>query len=143
MRVGAPRFDARPTRRYHPPMPVHALLRDLFFRSRIEATAEAAGVPVIVSGTVEELLGKMGHAKGGAVLVDLGGGADDSDGARNAIDAIRTLKRLSEPPVIVAWGSHVDVEAFEAAHAAGADRVLPRSAFTRRLPELLRELADS
>ena len=124
-------------------MPVHALLQDLFFRSRIEATAEAAGVRVIVCGTVEELLGKMKDAEGGAVLVDLGGGGDGPDGARSAIDAIRTLKRLSEPPAIVAWGSHVDVDAFEAARAAGADRVLPRSAFTRRLPELLRELADS
>jgi DNA-binding NarL/FixJ family response regulator len=124
-------------------MPVHALLQDLFFRSRIEATADAAGVPVAVSGTVEELLEKMGCSGGGAVLVDLGGGADASDGTPSAIDAIRTLKRLSEPPAIVAWGSHVDVEAFEAARAAGADRVLPRSAFSRRLPELLRELADS
>jgi DNA-binding NarL/FixJ family response regulator len=124
-------------------MAVHALLQDLFFRSRIEATAEAAGVPVTVSGTVEELLEKMADAGGGAVLVDLGGGAAGSDGARSAIDAIRTLKRLSEPPAIVAWGSHVDVEAFEAARTAGADRVLPRSAFTRRLPEILRELADS
>ena len=124
-------------------MAVHALLRDLFFRSRIEATAEAAGVPVIVSGNVEELLERMREAGGGAVLVDLGEGGDGSDGARTAIDAIRTLSRLSEPPAIVAWGSHVDVEAFAAAHAAGADRVLPRSAFTRRLPEILRELAGS
>ena len=123
-------------------MAVHALLRDLFFRSRIEATAEAAGVPVIVSGTIEELLHRMGEAGGGAVLVDLGGGgADGSEGA--AIEAIQALKRLREPPAIVAWGSHVDVEAFEAARAAGAARVLPRSAFTRRLPEILRELAAS
>ncbi|HET6362766.1 MAG TPA: hypothetical protein VFH11_12025 [Gemmatimonadota bacterium] len=123
-------------------MAVHALLRDLFFRSRIEATAEAAGVPVIVSGTFEELVERRREAGGGAVLVDLGAGAADGSN-EPAIEAIRALKRLREPPAIVAWGSHVDVEAFEAARAAGADRVLPRSAFTRRLPELLRELADS
>jgi hypothetical protein len=35
----------------------------------------------------------------------------------------------------------VDAEALEAARAAGADRVLAKSAFTRRLPELLRELS--
>lgn len=123
-------------------MAIHVLLRDLFFRSRIEATAEAAGVPVIVSGTIEELLGRMREAGGGAVLVDLGAGAADGS-ERTAIDAIRTLKRLDDPPIIVAWGSHVDVEAFDAARAAGADRVLPRSAFTRRLAEILRELAGS
>ena len=123
-------------------MPVHALLRALVFRSRIEATAEAAGVPVIVSGTIEELLERMRERGTGAVLVDLGAGdADSADGA--AIAAIRTLKGLPNPPAIVAWGSHVDVEAFEAARVAGADRVLPRSAFTRRLPEILRELAGA
>ena len=123
-------------------MPVHALLRDLFFRSRIEATAEAAGVPVIVSGTIEELLEKMRERGSGAVLVDLGAGA--ADGADEAaIEAIRILKGLDPSPAIVAWGSHVDVEAFEAARVAGADRVLPRSAFSRRLPEILRELAGA
>ena len=125
-------------------MPVHALLRDLFFRSRIEATAEAAGVPVIVSGTIEELLERMRERGTGAVLVDLGAGAaDGSDGTPTAIAAIRILKGLDAPPAIVAWGSHADVEAFEAARVAGADRVLPRSAFTRRLPEILRELAGA
>ena len=107
-------------------MAVHALLRDLFFRSRIEATAEAAGVPVIVSGTVEELLERMREAGGRAVGV---GG--------------RAHKGLPEPAELEACGSHVDVQAFDAALAAGADRVLPRSAFTRRLPEILRELAGS
>src|SRR5688572_22450545 len=85
----APRFDARTARRYHPAMAVHALLQDLFFRSRIEATAEAAGVPVIVSGTVEELLGKMADAGGGAVLVDLGGGDAGLVGARGGVAAFR------------------------------------------------------
>ena len=99
-------------------------------------------MPVTVSGTVEELLARMGEIGGGAVLVDLGGGAADGS-ATTAIEAIRALKELRVPPVVVAWGSHVDVEAFESARAAGADRVLPRSAFTRRLPEILRELADS
>jgi DNA-binding NarL/FixJ family response regulator len=141
---GRPHFDGRAIRRYHFPMPVHALLDDLFFRARIEATAAAAGVPVIVSGTVEELIGRMREDGGGAVLLDLGAGAAvGSAGGENAVQAIRTLKALDEPPTIVAWGSHVDVEAFEEARVAGADRVLPRSAFTRRLPEILRELAGT
>lgn len=124
-------------------MPVHVLLDDLFFRTRIEATAVAAGVQVIVSGTVADLLEKMRESRG-AVLVDLGGGSggDGPEGGR-AVAAIHALKRLPEPPLVYAWGSHVDAQGFEAARAAGADRVLPRSAFTRRLPEILRELAGS
>lgn len=115
--------------------PVHALLDDLFFRSRIEATAAAAGVGLHVSRTLEELREAVEAEGSGGVLVDLGMGTDE------AVAAIRALKRMAEPPVVVAWGSHVDAEALEAARAAGADRVLPRSAFTRRLPDLLRELA--
>jgi len=117
------------------PSPVHALLDDLFFRSRIEATAEAAGVRLIVSRTLAELLDRIDEAGGAGVLVDLGLGTPD------AAEAILALKRRPEPPTVVAWGSHVDAEAMEAARAAGADRVLARSAFTRRLPDLLRALS--
>jgi DNA-binding NarL/FixJ family response regulator len=117
------------------PSPVHALLDDLFFRSRIEATAEAAGVRLIVSRTLAELEDKIDEAGGAGVLVDLGLGIPD------ASEAIRILKRRPDPPVVIAWGSHVDAEALDAARAAGADQVLARSAFTRRLPELLRELS--
>ena len=115
--------------------PVHALLDDLFFRSRIEATAEAAGVRLIVSRTLADLLDRIDEAGGTGVLVDLGLGTSA------AVAAIAALKRRPEVPAIVAWGSHVDAEALEAARAAGADRVLAKSAFTRRLPELLRELS--
>jgi DNA-binding NarL/FixJ family response regulator len=115
--------------------PVHALLDDLFFRSRIEATAAAAGVDLHVSRTLEELREAVEAQGCGGVLVDLGMETDE------AVAAIRALKRMAEPPIVVAWGSHVDAEALEAARAAGADRVLARSAFTRRLPDLLRELA--
>ncbi|HUF88833.1 MAG TPA: response regulator [Gemmatimonadota bacterium] len=115
--------------------PVHALLDDLFFRTRIEATAEAAGVRLIVSRTPAELADRIEESGGAAVLVDLGLGAADP------AEAIRALKRRPDPPAVVAWGSHVDADALNEARAAGADRVLARSAFTRRLPDLLRELA--
>lgn len=117
------------------PFPVHALLDDLFFQSRIEATAEAAGVRVLVSRTPDELIDRLDASGGAGVLVDLAlGGADPAA-------AIRALKQRADPPAVVAWGSHVDAAALDAARAAGADRVLARSAFTRRLPDLLLELA--
>jgi len=118
------------------PSPVHALLDDLFFRSRIEATAKAAGVRLLVSRTPAELIDRIEEAGGAGVLVDLG--------LRTADPAavIRLLKSRPDPLAVVAWGSHVNADALAAARAAGADKVLPRSAFTRRLPDLLRELAS-
>ena len=118
------------------PFPVHALLDDLFVRSRIEATADAAGVRVIVSRSLAELEERIGEAGGSGVLVDLGMGIDA------ATRAIGALKRRVDPLHVVAWGSHVDAASMDAAREAGADRVLARSAFTRRLPEILRQLSD-
>jgi CheY-like chemotaxis protein len=43
---------------------------------------------------------------------------------------------------VVAFASHVRVDVLAAARAAGADRVLPRSAFVRQLPELLGRPAE-
>jgi hypothetical protein len=104
---------------------VAVLTADLFFRAKIEAVAKAAGVPVRFTGSAEE-------ARGAAtVLVDL------ADGDR-AIEAVSALKASSEAPLVVAFGPHREGEAFKRAREAGADRVLARSAFVERLPELLR-----
>ncbi len=104
---------------------VAVLSGDLFFRAKIEAVAKAAGVPVRFAGSAEEARGAS------TVLVDL------ADGAR-AIEAVGALKAGPEAPVVVAFGPHREGEAFKRAREAGADRVLARSAFVERLPELLR-----
>jgi hypothetical protein len=104
---------------------VAVLTVDLFFRAKIEAVARAAGVPVVFVGSVEE----VESAK--TVLVDL------ADGAR-AIEAVSALKARPQAPLVVAFGPHREGEAFRRAREAGADRVLARSAFVERLPELLR-----
>jgi len=43
---------------------------------------------------------------------------------------------------VLGFASHVAAETIAAARGAGCDEVLARSAFTRRLPELLRKLAS-
>jgi hypothetical protein len=69
----------------------------------------------------------------------------DLDGPDVALELIRALRgpEALDPDGrvrIVAFGPHVAVERFEEAKAAGADAVLARGAFDRRLPELLAEL---
>ena len=46
---------------------------------------------------------------------------------------------LQPRPIVIGFGSHVDVERLELARAAGFDQVLPRSKFSASLPELLRQ----
>ena len=92
---------------------------DLLFWSRIQGAAQAAGVPIRrvsgppVSGTARR------------VLVDL------SVTSLDPFACAKDWKRVPEPPEMIAFGSHVDLEAQSRARKAGFDRVLTRSAFVR------------
>ncbi|HEY8470908.1 MAG TPA: hypothetical protein VIL18_14750 [Longimicrobiales bacterium] len=112
---------------------VLALVADLIFASRIRGAAAAQGVPVQVVRSADELLARARATPPRLVLVDLEARAADPAG---------TIARLRATPEgagvpIVAFGSHVNRDAIEAARAAGATRVLARSAFVRELPGLL------
>ncbi len=113
--------------------PVIVLTNDLFFRAKIEAVAEAVGTRVVFASSREEVEQAL-EGGGGAtrrVLVDLN--HRDAEPA----DTILRLKTGPKPPHVVAFGPHREGEAFRAAREAGADRVLARSAFVERLPDLL------
>ncbi len=97
---------------------------DLIFSTKVVSTGAALNVPVAVVRTVADL------APGASLLlVDL-----DADGAVDAIDRCRTMVPT---PRIVAFGPHVRQDLLAEAREAGADEVLPRSAFVTRLPQLL------
>ncbi len=53
------------------------------------------------------------------------------------VRALRTEPATAALPV-TGFFSHVDIARRDAALAAGVDRALPRSAFTAKLPEILR-----
>jgi DNA-binding NarL/FixJ family response regulator len=99
---------------------------DLFFAARIREVAAAIGATV----TEATAAAAADRAKDAALAI-----VDLSDGA--AADTVRALRQAAPHLQIVGFHPHVDVEARDAALAAGADQVLPRSAFTRRLAELL------
>jgi len=118
-----------------PTPPVHALLDDLFFRAKVEATASAAGVPVVFARTPGELAGQLdAHPGTATVLVDLQGAGCDAG------VVVEALKSRPDPPYVVAFGSHQNREGLAASREAGADETLPRSDFVRRLPRLLQEM---
>ena len=71
------------------------------------------------------------------VLVDLNIAGLDT------VDLIRQLKAARPAQSVAAYVSHVQVELRRAAAEAGADPVLPRSAFATKLPLLLQTLAPS
>jgi CheY-like chemotaxis protein len=110
-----------------------ALPADLMFASRIRAAATSLGIEVGVLARPAALLDAARENPPRLVLVDL-----DARGWDPA-NVVRDLKQdeRTSSATVVAFVSHVRQDAIEAARAAGADRVLARSAFIRDLPAIL------
>ena len=103
--------------------PILVLCRDLIFASKITGTAQALHRPTRLLRDPALL----GTTPGQRLIVDLT--------LAGALDAATTWKTATGGAVI-AFAPHVDAETIHAARAAGFE-VLPRSEFSRRLPELL------
>ena len=112
-----------------------ALVSDLIFDSRITGAAARVGAEVRVVRTPDALRAALPEAS--LVIVDLSAAGDDPPGL------IRELKTAAPQTPIVAFLAHVEVELRKAAQAAGADQVLPRSAFVERLGQILRAESNS
>ena len=106
--------------------PVLALVRDLMFVGRINATAAAAGVCVKLIRDPA----KLGSESGRKLIVDLN--------LAGAIEAAGEWKRATGGDV-VGFVAHTDAQAIDRARAAGIDRVLARSGFVELLPQLLEQ----
>ncbi|HXB56151.1 MAG TPA: hypothetical protein VN461_15335 [Vicinamibacteria bacterium] len=112
--------------------PVIAFMDDLMFLSRVKEAARALGLEVHGVRTLAQLREACSPPPQ-VVLMDL-----DSPRlpATEALAALRSDPGLAGVPV-VGFFSHVHGERARAAQAAGCTRVLARSAFVQKLPELL------
>lgn len=110
---------------------VVAVVPDLFFATRIEATAAQLGVALEMPSP-NAALAAIRRQLPDLVVLDLQAPGDPLALAR-ALKADPATTGLA----IVGFYSHVEQALREAALAAGVDHVLPRSAFTARLPTLL------
>jgi len=112
-----------------------AAVDDLFFASKIRGTAEQAGL-------------RVDFPRGADALLAAADGADlprlflfDLHARRYGdlfalAEQLRQDERLRAVP-LVGFFSHVQTELQRRALAAGFDKVLPRSAFTKNLPDIL------
>jgi CheY-like chemotaxis protein len=114
-------------------MPALYLTKDLFFASRVTATARSLGAELQVVGSLDDLLQKAKEQAYSLVLLDL-----DTPGADPAAIVAGLREQTAAPPAVIAFGSHVHEARLAAAHQAGCDQVLTRGQFDRRMAEILR-----
>jgi DNA-binding NarL/FixJ family response regulator len=113
---------------------VLALISDLFFADKVEATARLVGVPIQILSSLDSALTEVRREPPTLIIVDL-----NFDPSHSA-DAIRAVKAVNpeSPTKVLAFLSHVQVNLAESAKKAGADAVVPRSYFAKNLPEILK-----
>ena len=104
---------------------------DLLFTSKVTGTGKELGRQVRVYPSAKSAATAASPDLKIALL-------DLSNPKNTPPEDIRAWKAaLPDGAVLIAYGSHVDVPALQAAREAGCDLVLPRSAFVQRLPQLL------
>lgn len=114
---------------------VLALVDDLFFSTKIISTARLCGVPIRLVTTGEELVQKARSEAVQLIIVDLNG---RKTRPVQTLKELRASSDLDEIPVL-AYVSHVQTELQEEARNAGARWILPRSVFSARLAEILKD----
>lgn len=112
---------------------VIVIVDDLFFAAKIRTTAEHLGIEAIFPRSPEAFSAATKPDAPALIIVDLHLQRDDPFLIARAL---KTDEVLGVTP-LVGFFSHVQVELQRRAEAAGFDSVLPRSAFTKRLPEIL------
>jgi CheY-like chemotaxis protein len=115
------------------PRNVFAAVDDMFFASKIRATAEASGVNIKFYRHIDALLAAAGEVIPDLIVVDL------HNQKLVPTDLARQLKsdeRLQAVPLL-GFFSHVQTELQRQAAKAGYDQVVPRSVFARDLEKIL------
>ncbi len=112
---------------------VLAAVGDLLFASKIRGTAQQLNVSADFARTADSLFDAAKTDVPSLIILDLH--AEQLDPFA-LIERLKADEQLRAVPV-VGFFSHVQVELQRRAKEAGIDHVLPRSAFTQRLPEIL------
>ncbi len=107
------------------------LVRDILFRSRIDAAAQVLGVEVAYASSVEQAQMRCAELHPAIVFADLSDANFPADVVASAIKRNGTAR-------LVGFASHVDLKSLASAREAGFDLTLSRSEFTSRLGDLLR-----
>jgi len=115
---------------------IFAFVDDLFFQAKIQETARKLNVKVEFVKNDKDLSDRVhqnGEEKPSLIIFDL------NNANAKPLALIPKLKsKLKKGTSIIGFLSHVQGDLKQKAHEVGCDMVLPRSAFSQNLPQLLR-----
>jgi DNA-binding NarL/FixJ family response regulator len=109
-----------------------ALVRDLFFRSKLDGAAAAAGASVAYASDLATAAVRCSELKPAVVFVDL------SDDVFPAAATVRAIRGAAPTARLIGFASHVDLKSLAGAREVGFDRTLSRSEFSAQLGVLLK-----
>jgi DNA-binding NarL/FixJ family response regulator len=106
---------------------------DLLFSSKIRTVAKAAGVDITFARTPDEIMERARELQPALAIFDLNS---------TKTDPVATIAAIKREPGLagvraIGFASHVHTGLIAAAREAGADDVLPRSAFAANLADIL------
>ena len=110
-----------------------AAVEDLLFSSKIRTVAKRLEVEVVFARSPGAILSEVRARQPSLVVFDLNA---------ERTDPIDTLAQIKADPQLaatkaIAFASHVHAGLIAAARQAGAEEVMPRSAFAATLPEIV------
>lgn len=114
---------------------IFAFVDDLFFQAKIQETARKLNVKVEFVKAEHDLTERMkqnGEEKPSLIIFDL------NNASVKPLTLIPKLKHKLKKTSVIGFLSHVQGDLKQKAHEVGCDMVLPRSAFSQNLPQLLR-----
>jgi CheY-like chemotaxis protein len=111
---------------------VAILVDDMFFAAKINSAASVCDRQIERIRSREQLEGLVGKPPA-MVIIDLN---SDRLDPLETIEFLKSRPELSAVP-LVGFVSHVQTELIRGAQAAGCDHVLPRSAFTQMLLDIV------
>jgi PleD family two-component response regulator len=110
-----------------------AVVNDLFFSAKINEAAKHAGV-TLEYATTESALMEKARSKPALIVFDLNFNAAEPLKLIGKLKADADLKDIP----LLGYLSHVQTELKLKAQEAGCDTVMPRSAFSMNLPQILK-----
>src|SRR5450631_3024962 len=115
---------------------IFAFVDDLFFQAKIQETARKLNVKLEFVKSEADLTDRIklnGEEKPSLIIFDL------NNNSVKPLTLIPKLKSKLKKTSVIGFLSHVQGDLKQKAHEVGCDMVLPRSAFSQNLPQLLRK----